>query len=786
MKDGFPGTEIPAALKGASWIWPDSFQWDNVDCFALFRTTFSLGRVPRHAPFHITADQSYRMWVNGRPVCRGPARGFQSHWPFDTVDLAPWLKRGKNLIAIRAYNPGRSTYQYITQGVAGLLAAGEWGGVIVATGKTWKRKRQAGIARGTVPSSLQLFSQEHFDARKEEPGWEKPGFDDSGWGVSGEERRWNSPPWHSLEERGIPLLAERRIYPVALVGTAASLCAPGWRDTRDVVEVRVKEPLGHGTARGNPRLLRVAATGKEGFRSYLIDFGHTVVGSLALAVKGGHGGETIDTLHVETIDQAKLVPDVHHPAGCRMAIGSRLVCRTGATDHVFHHPYGFRYLVLTVRGTTVPISVGVALDWIGYPLERKGSFTSSDRLLERIWEVSAWTQQCCSLDAYVDTPWREQAQWWGDARVQGWNMFHITGDARLLRRGIHCIASQTTPNGLTYGHAPTMAHGCVLPDFTLIWLLTMWDHYRQTGSPEAFRTHREVADRALEYFAGRIDKKTGLAGYDPRYWLFLDWTDIFKDGYPALYNLWLLLALDRTAELNRLVGRGARARELAGRAARLRVALKRLVNAQGLVADGLKWDGTPVDEASVCTQTLAIMTGLAPEREGDMLAKSLLPFIREQVKPKISPSAYWITYVFSVLAERGWGTEVVDYIRKYWAPMADHGTTFEGFNPDRGEISHSHAWAAHPVFHLMQTIGGITQDAPGWARIRFDPLFIGDRGSATVPSPRGPITGGWERGKSGIRVRLSLPRGVAARVELPGLGPVMVRGRKTWRLAEDR
>ena len=110
------------------------------------------------------------------------------------------------------------------------------------------------------------------------------------------------------------------------------------------------------------------------------------------------------------------------------------------------------------------------------------------------------------LDAYVDTPWREQAQWWGDARVQAWNTFHLSGDARLFRRGIYQIGGQTTADGLTYGHAPTMAHNCVIPDFTLIWLVTQWDYYWQTGDLQPFRDQRAVVEGVLAYFAAHTGK----------------------------------------------------------------------------------------------------------------------------------------------------------------------------------------------------------------------------------------------------------------------------------------
>ena len=93
-------------FAAAKWIWPLNHYWDIHNSYALFRKSFSLDAVPKKAPLFITADQSYQLYVNGHYVCRGPARGFQHHWPYDEVDVARWLQAGPNLIAIRAHHPG--------------------------------------------------------------------------------------------------------------------------------------------------------------------------------------------------------------------------------------------------------------------------------------------------------------------------------------------------------------------------------------------------------------------------------------------------------------------------------------------------------------------------------------------------------------------------------------------------------------------------------------------------------------------------------------------------------
>ena len=778
----------------AEWIWPDDPRWDLHNCFVLFRRELTLARVPRQAPLFITADQSYHLYVNGAFVGRGPARGFQSHWPYDEIDLARWLVPGRNVLAVRAYNPGSSNFQYLSAGYAGLLAAAVWGRVRVQTDASWKCLRQPGIRHDMVQTSLQLFPQEHFDARAGPLDWMNSDFDDRAW-VTPKTQPPGVLPWAGLEPRGIPLMFEEAWRPGRVIGTAEGECAAGWEEARNLYLLRQTEDHTHkpvtvaldapAEADAPAGLfaagLEIPATGPGRFRSYLLDVGRPVVGNFSLSVGGARGGEVIDLVYTEVIDPEKLEPKLKFPDGCRVAFGSRLTCRAGRTEHMFYHPYGFRHVMLVVRNSTVPLHVASCLRRTGYPLVRRGAFESSDHLLEQIWETCAWSQQNCMLDAYVDTPWREQAQWWGDARVQAWNTFHLSGDARLFRRGIDQIGAQTTADGITYGHAPTMAHNCILPDFTLIWMMTQWDYYWQTGDLAPFRTHRATVERALAYFEAHTGKD-GLVTYDPRYWLFLDWTNLPKDGASSVYNLWLVLALERLAAMHRLTRDRAAASRCERWARRLRAKLLTLVNRHGLLGDGLDAKGKILSSTSPHAQTLALMAGLAPE-SAPAMERFLLDYLQDESGHTAKPSAYWITYVYSVLAGRGHGAAVVAHLRPRWAPMVAYGSTFELFG-DHPEfiISHSHAWSAHPLFHLMQIIGGVRQTAPQWRRVEFAPVFIGKSGGATIPTPRGPITSAWRRQGVAVDVELTLPRGVTAAIRLPGLPPLTMTGRRRWQV----
>lgn len=789
---------LPALRPGARWIWPEGEVWDLTNGYAQFRKVVVLPRRPRRAPVLITADQSYRLWVNGELVSRGPARGFQEHWPCDELDLAPWLRRGRNVIAVRAHHPGRGNFQYVTRDAAGFLFSARWCGIDVVSDKSWKMRREPGVRKDSTPCGLPLFPQEHLDARLSEPGWQAPDYDDSAWRVDyAVEKIPGGAPWPSLEPRGIPALRET-LFPVTnLIGVARNKSAPGFREARDVFLLRLDEPREHtpvvatktksGSGADAPATRVAPAAGADGHVAWLFDLGHVEVGCVRLRVSGASGGEIVDALYFETVDPVTLAPDIENPSWCRIALGQRLICRAGETVHEFYHPCAGRYLNIIARGHTRPLKITVEFRRVGYPLRDKGAFSSSDPLLEKIWAACAWTQRICSLDGYVDTPWREQAQWWGDARVQAANTFHLDGDTRLFRRGLHCIAHQVNAEGLTYGHAPTVAHSCILPDFALIWMITLWDYHWQTGSLEPFHTHRKVVQSILDYFVRQTDSETGLVRYDPRFWLFLDWCELPKEGCPAVLSLWYLDALQKMIELHRLSGATGEVKKLEKRAAVLRKDLRKLIRPDGMVVDGYDERGRLRAGVSVHAQTLAIMIGLDPRNDAVRVRDVLVPWIRDQFAgpgDARRPSSYWATYPLAELTRLGHGAEALAYIRRHWAGMAEYGSTWENFEPVRGAWSHSHAWSAHPLFHLMAIVGGLTQTGVAWTRARFAPVFEGEHGGARIPTPLGALESRWRRRADGrVDVSLRVPKGMAVQVVLPGENREVGPGRHRWMVA---
>jgi len=69
-----------------------------------FRNTVDLATKPTSFIVRVSADSRYRLFVNGSSVSVGPARGDLLHWRYETVDLAPYLHAGRNVLAAVVWN----------------------------------------------------------------------------------------------------------------------------------------------------------------------------------------------------------------------------------------------------------------------------------------------------------------------------------------------------------------------------------------------------------------------------------------------------------------------------------------------------------------------------------------------------------------------------------------------------------------------------------------------------------------------------------------------------------
>ena len=558
-------------------------------------------------------------------------------------------------------------------------------------------------------------------------------------------------PYYTFESRMIPMPEIYSIEPKNLVATGVGKTINEENRIRDVVDLFRKEEVKTQLVNEEKTVATVNASPKCEFKNILFDFGKMLVGFPTLKIENAKGGEIIDIYLTELIKDGS----GFDCSANNLRLAHRLICRQGSQEHQFFQHSAFRYMTIRVRNNpNSDLKITPSMMWSAYPLGDKGKFNTSNKLVNDIWQACKQTQKICSLDAYIDTPYREQAQWWGDARVQCWNTFFISGDARLLRRGIRSISMQKAPNGLTYGHAPTMAHNCILPDFSLIWILTLWDYYWQTGEIEVYLNHRDTVKSILAYFDAMTDLKTGLVKADNRYWLFLDWTNLQKQDLPSVLNLWLLEALSKMHKLCADNGIQADAKMFAQREKKVRNAIEKNLIIDGLVSDGIMANGKPNPETPIHAQVLAKMTNLNGFDFEKAKEKILLPFLRGEKKFKAMPSAFWVVYLMQCMVDNGHAKEAYNFIKKNWEPFAEYGTTFEDYaESTRKGTSHSHAWSAHPAFMLPRILGGVKQEAPAWEKVSINPNFFEDSVDITYPTPQGDIKVSWKKSANGKYIK---------------------------------
>lgn len=115
----------------------------------------------------ISADSRYRLWINGRRVADGPARGYPNAPFFDRVEVGAFLRDegGENVLAVEVTHFGVDTFQYM-RGAPGLWLRlrDERGEVVLVSDGSWSVRRVAGHRVNVPRISPQLGFEEHFDA----------------------------------------------------------------------------------------------------------------------------------------------------------------------------------------------------------------------------------------------------------------------------------------------------------------------------------------------------------------------------------------------------------------------------------------------------------------------------------------------------------------------------------------------------------------------------------------------------------------------------------------------
>src|SRR5688500_14130035 len=171
----------------ARWIAPPGVPGDSFTVFHA-RRGFDLTTVPARFFVHVSADNRYRLYVNGVQVSSGPQRSDVTHWRYETVDLAPHLRAGRNVLAAIAWNWGaaRPVAQHSHRTGFLLQGDGPREAGLANSGPGWRLLHNRAFApivitSGTVGGYYAAAPGDSIDGARHPWGWERADYDDTGW-----------------------------------------------------------------------------------------------------------------------------------------------------------------------------------------------------------------------------------------------------------------------------------------------------------------------------------------------------------------------------------------------------------------------------------------------------------------------------------------------------------------------------------------------------------------------------------------------------------------------------
>jgi len=410
------------------------------------------------------------------------------------------------------------------------------------------------------------------------------------------------------------------------------------------------------------------------------------------------------------------------------------------------------------------------------------TFSSSDELLDRIWELCRYSIKATTFAGiYVDGD-RERIPYEADAYLNQLSHYATDRDVQMARDTFdHLMAHPTWPTEWAF-HMIFIAHADWMHTGDRAWLAARYEALK----PKLL-LDRARADGLLASSEAQRAKED-----------IVDWPAGERDGYVftpvnTVVNAFHLRALALMAELAAALGREAEAAGYRTREQHAREAFQRVLFDP---VRGLYLDGEGTQHASVHANLFPLAFGLVPEAH----AAGVSAWLASRGMPC---SVYAAQYLLEGLFEHGTGAEALALVTassdRSWRHMADSGTTItweawdQKYKPNQ---DWNHAWGAAPANLLPRFVLGAQPLAPGWRRARIRPMpGLLKRAAGTVPTPRGPVQIAWTNEKV-FTVRLTVPPGMRARIELPAAdgsrgvfsGGAPVRARRVasrWLLEDD-
>ena len=148
----------------------------------LFRRRFTLPEPPRRARLYITADDYYKLYLNGTFVAQGPAPSYPFRCGYNEIDVTLYLRPGENVLAVHTLYQGLINRVWVSgDDRHGLLCDLECDGrMTLCSDESFRTHPHTGYtACGIVGYQTQFL--EDYDSAAPEAHFADPAFDDRDW-----------------------------------------------------------------------------------------------------------------------------------------------------------------------------------------------------------------------------------------------------------------------------------------------------------------------------------------------------------------------------------------------------------------------------------------------------------------------------------------------------------------------------------------------------------------------------------------------------------------------------
>ncbi|MEX0273756.1 MAG: alpha-rhamnosidase [Flavobacteriaceae bacterium] len=725
----------------------------------LFRRTFHLDTVPNQFVIHISADNRYRLYVNGQYMISGPSSSDINNYRYETLNIAPYLTHGKNVIAAEVVNFGEyRKAATMTFQTAFILQGDEGNPVNINTGKNsdWKVTRDHGFE--TIPfvsDSLRGYYAagpgEKLISKDHPWGWQHNSFNDS---------KWITPKLGTVE------FAVGRGFLFGSTWYLVPRTIPFMEESPQQFQ-RVARSTGVKATDGFIKGTGQLTIPPNRRAQILLDQSHHTIGHPILKYSGGKGSSI-------KITYAEALYDANWKKGNRNHIEGKHIL--GYYDVVFpdggHHrhfqPFGqktYRFVQLDIVTKDHPLVLeeyrGV---YTAYPFTEKAVFTSDDPILSQIWDASWLTLRNSAVESFID-PYYEQLQYIGDTRIEAIVSLSVSGDDRLMRKAIEMFDNSRLPNGLTASRYPSYIVQ-IIPTYSLLWVNMIHDFHRYRNDDAFVQRFIPGMKGVLDWWIRKVDA-TGMPT-QMEWWNFTDWASGFQngipdgadDGYSASIALQLVKTLQNATELFHDLGypqEAAQYRELAQRIMESTVQ-HCYVPERGMFAE------TPHKKKySQHTNIMAILTDALPKEQHPALMQQLL-----EDQSLIQTTIYYKYYLFEALLKAGMGNLYTGLLENWTNQLKLGLTTFA--ETDDEPRSECHAWSASPNHHFLKIIAGIRPATKHFDTIAIAPHFNHLKAfEAEMPHPKGTIRVSLSHTKNkGVKGSISLPPGTSGFFEWEG------------------